>query len=351
MKSYEKEIKNYEKEIKRLERAIHNLETESPAVRAAVERDISTNFFSFSNIAAIMTLWFLIGLLLSLITLSFYYFFNNNYFFGFLMFAGILYIISELGIYYNKKSLRENVKLCGRGILVYIILGYLLALVSIKYPETVFLFVVVFSLIYTIYSSITGDKAINQLKHLKNRKHSLYDNIDSLEQAIQKEELLKFEKKQRAKGLVKYDNMWGTPKQVKKWKEIGIGLNNNFADLSPYEFEEFVAGLFQKMGYSARKTPNTGDFGADVIATKKGETVLIEVKKYAEGNNVTPKEVQRTLGAIWKYKADKAVFVTTSDFTVRAREVESEGPIELWNKRILHQMVRKYFIETESENK
>lgn len=170
-------------------------------------------------------------------------------------------------------------------------------------------------------------------------------------QAYTKEEKKKeFERLQEGKGLIKFtsskgDEYWGTPHQVKIWKEIDIGLHSNFTNLDPYQFEEFIAKLFIKMGYTAVKTKSTGDFGADVIATKDDQTILIEVKRYKEGNNVTPKEVQRALGAMWKHKANKAVFITTSDFTVRAQELENEAPIELWNKRILHELVRKYFIE------
>ena len=163
------------------------------------------------------------------------------------------------------------------------------------------------------------------------------------------EKRIKFEKEQEAKGLVEYNHKWGTPEEVEKWKEIDSGLNNNFAHLTPYQFEEFIAELFRKMGYSAFKTKSTGDYGADVIAEKDGKRVLIEVKQYSKGNNVTPKEVQRTLGSLHYHKANKAVFVTTSDFTVRARDIENEAPIELWDKKTLHQMVRKYFVGIESE--
>ncbi|MBU2617249.1 MAG: restriction endonuclease [Euryarchaeota archaeon] len=154
-----------------------------------------------------------------------------------------------------------------------------------------------------------------------------------------------FERRQKAKGLIKYKGKWGTPEQVREWKEIEIGLANNFVNLTSSQFERFTARLFQKMGYTAQITPGTGDFGADIIAKKKDETVLIEVKKYSEGNNVAPRDVQRTLGALWKHKADKAVFITTSDFTIRAREIEKEAPIELWNKRILHEMIKEYFMK------
>ncbi|MBL7100949.1 MAG: restriction endonuclease [Nanoarchaeota archaeon] len=183
---------------------------------------------------------------------------------------------------------------------------------------------------------------------LKNAKYAKERKKREAELKLLREERLKFEKEQKAKGFVEYGGKWGTPKQVKRWKEIDIGLSNNFADLSPYKFEEFIAKLFRKMGYDAKKTVSTGDYGADIIAKKGDETIIIEVKKYSKGNNITPKEVQRTLGAMWKHKAEKAIFITTSDFSVRAKEVEKEGPIELWDKKTLHKMVRKYFIEMET---
>lgn len=171
----------------------------------------------------------------------------------------------------------------------------------------------------------------------------------TIEKARKQEEArrktLAFERSQKARGLVEYNGRWGTPAQVKKWKRIDLGLDNNFADLSPYQFEEFIAQLFQQMGYSVMRTPGSGDFGADVIAKKKDQTVLIECKKYSEGNSVTPKEVQRALGAMWAHEADKAVFVTTSDFSIKAKQLEQGSPIELWNKTTLHQMVRRYFID------
>jgi HJR/Mrr/RecB family endonuclease len=159
------------------------------------------------------------------------------------------------------------------------------------------------------------------------------------------EERRKFRKEQEAKGLLEYDNKWGTPKQVKEWKEIDSGLSDNFARLSPYQFEKFIAELFEKMGYITTVTPGSGDFGVDVIAKKDGQITVIQVKKYAHGTHVTPEDVQRTLGSMWKYKAEKAVVVTTSDFTTRAMDVQNGAPIELWNKKVLHDMVRKYFIE------
>jgi restriction endonuclease Mrr len=54
--------------------------------------------------------------------------------------------------------------------------------------------------------------------------------------------------------------------------------------------------------------------------------------------------VQQTLGAMWKVKADQSIIVTTSGFTVYAREQAKEAPIELWDKRTLQEFVMKYMI-------
>jgi len=166
---------------------------------------------------------------------------------------------------------------------------------------------------------------------------------------IAKREREEFERAQREKGLVKFvggdrKEKWGTLEQVKRWKELDIGLSNNFADYTPHDFEKFVCDLFSKIGYNAGLTPSTGDYGVDVVAKKEGNTIAIQVKKYKEGNMVGAQMVQQTLGAMWKVKADQSIIITTSGFTVYAEEQAREAPIELWDKRTLHEIVRKYMM-------
>jgi hypothetical protein len=163
----------------------------------------------------------------------------------------------------------------------------------------------------------------------------------------------KFELEQIEKGLVKFVDrkcreIWGTPQQVEEWKRIELGLRNNFADYAPREFEKFIAGLFQKMGYKVSLGPYVGDYGVDVIAQKDDRRILIQIKKYARGHLVGNREVRDALGAIWG-KADKAIFVTTSDFTEQAYEQARDAPIELWNHRTLKNFTERYFIGTTEE--
>lgn len=153
----------------------------------------------------------------------------------------------------------------------------------------------------------------------------------------------KFEKEQKAKGLVKFMGRWGTPEQVDKWKKLYAGLTCDFMDRSPIEFEQFIAELFTKMGYSTSTTPSSADYGADVIAKKDNETIAIQVKRYKPDNKVGVKEVNQVLGSMYRYNADKAIVITTSDFTRAVRKLARTAPLELWNRAKLYEMVERYF--------
>jgi len=130
-------------------------------------------------------------------------------------------------------------------------------------------------------------------------------------------------------------------KQAKK-----IMLSTNFTLISPFDFENFVANLFNTMGYETEVTNKTGDYGIDVIAKKEGEIIAIQCKKYQEGNHVSNREVQRLLGSMQlkDLKANKGILITTSDFTKQAYFQAEDTPIELWNKETLHETVKKYLI-------
>jgi restriction system protein len=50
--------------------------------------------------------------------------------------------------------------------------------------------------------------------------------------------------------------------------------------LKPVQFEQLVAGLFQKLGYKTSITKDSYDGGVDVIAVKDGRRHLIQCKKF-----------------------------------------------------------------------
>ena len=95
-----------------------------------------------------------------------------------------------------------------------------------------------------------------------------------------------------------------------------------------YEFEEYVANLYRKLGYTIEEvTKKSGDQGADVIAYKDNVKYVIQVKFY--NNPVGNKAVQEVVGAIGMYQANKGIVVTNSTFTSSAIELAQANNIEL----------------------
>lgn len=182
--------------------------------------------------------------------------------------------------------------------------------------------------------------------------HRKYENI--LTEIDKLNELL--ERALRAKGLVKFvsfsgDVKWGTPKQVEKWTRIDLDIQNNFAKLTPRQFEELIAKLLQKMGYQAELTSEKADYGADIIAEKNNEIIVVEVKKWKEEHHVGAKDVRSLIGSMPYFGATRAIFITTSDFTEQAREQAQSvkgASVELWDGYTLRRLIEKYFIEETS---
>lgn len=96
------------------------------------------------------------------------------------------------------------------------------------------------------------------------------------------------------------------------------------------EFEYFLCTYFKELGYKAKTTPMVNDYGADVIASKDGEKIVIQAKRYKE--NVGIKAVQEVIGAREYYKADKAIVITSSYFTPNAKNLAQSGNVELWDR-------------------
>lgn len=131
-----------------------------------------------------------------------------------------------------------------------------------------------------------------------------------------------------------------------KENKIDLMIRSGYATISPFEFEDLIEKLFMKMGYKTELTPKTCDYGIDVIARNDKEIIAVQAKKYSKGNNVGNRDVQRLLGAMQlrTVQANKAVLITTSDFTLQAIEQAKEAPIELWDGNYISDLFKKYGI-------
>jgi restriction system protein len=89
-----------------------------------------------------------------------------------------------------------------------------------------------------------------------------------------------------------------------------------------HRWEEVIAGAFEQDGYDeVILTPRSGDFGRDVIATRKGVgciRILGSVKAYAPTNPVSHDDVRALAGVLHgDPKASKGILMTTSYFAPR----------------------------------
>lgn len=124
------------------------------------------------------------------------------------------------------------------------------------------------------------------------------------------------------------------------------------ASIDEFEFEKLIAALWKVQGWRTRVTANSGDRGIDVIATKKRpfrQKVLIQAKKYQEGNKVGSPEIQQYAGLKQQESdADQVVVVTTSSFTRQAQDIAQDLNVKLIDGIKLENMLKKHLGEPKS---
>lgn len=96
-------------------------------------------------------------------------------------------------------------------------------------------------------------------------------------------------------------------------------LNKELEQMDPIAFEYFIRDLFRANGYKAITTPTTKDFGADVIAKKGKEVMVIQVKHRNSSDwSVSNDAVQQVVAAMANYKANRSMVITNGTFTEHA---------------------------------
>jgi restriction system protein len=112
---------------------------------------------------------------------------------------------------------------------------------------------------------------------------------------------------------------------------FGLSSATNLMDLNPYEFEQLVANVFEKMGLESRLTRSSRDGGVDCVAYDKrpvlGGKVVIQAKRYRHTVGVSA--VRDLYGTMMNEGANKGILVTTSGYGPDAFDFAKDKPIEL----------------------
>lgn len=123
-------------------------------------------------------------------------------------------------------------------------------------------------------------------------------------------------------------------------------LRARLQSIDPYEFEHFVADLWEDQGWDTTVSDSSRDQGVDVEARKRDGAVdqkaVIQVKRYSDGNKVgQPKVQQYHSMKVQDPKADVAIVVTTSEFTTDACLWGMRNNVKLVDGEDLADMIRQ----------
>jgi len=111
-------------------------------------------------------------------------------------------------------------------------------------------------------------------------------------------------------------------------------------NLTPRQFEEYTAELFEKRGYKVKLTPETRDGGKDLLIIQGdmlGEFLIYtECKRYAPDNPIGVRIVRELFGTIIADRATAGIIVTSSYFSPDAI---------VFTEKIKHQMSLVDFVK------
>lgn len=108
-------------------------------------------------------------------------------------------------------------------------------------------------------------------------------------------------------------------------------------NLSPNQFEVWVAKFMQLQGFAAKVTPHSGDFGVDVLASKEGFLIGIQVKKFTKPVGI--KAVQEISSGMGYYCCQQGWVITSASFTTAAIKLAESLSIKLITRYDLANML------------
>jgi restriction system protein len=111
--------------------------------------------------------------------------------------------------------------------------------------------------------------------------------------------------------------------------------------LEPVEFENWVAMLFQLLGYKVKNTQEVADHGIDLLVSDGHVRYgLVQCKRYR--GTVGEPVVRDLYGTLIHESADCGWLVTTGGISRQAREWSNGKPIELWDGQKLVELARRH---------
>jgi HJR/Mrr/RecB family endonuclease len=100
-------------------------------------------------------------------------------------------------------------------------------------------------------------------------------------------------------------------------------LLRNWRAMRDYEWEEYLAEVFQALGAKVQRTGRTGDQGVDLIVEIGAKRIAVQAKGYY--NSVNGSAVQEAVAGVAHYRCNASAVITNSRFTKGAIELAASN--------------------------
>ena len=118
-----------------------------------------------------------------------------------------------------------------------------------------------------------------------------------------------------------------TPPTPLTWDRARV--EESLAEIDWYQFEKFCAALLRSEGYEVeRKGGAQPDGGVDLVATKNGESLLVQCKHWRTWT-VQEKVIRELLGSMTHFKVNRGALYTLKGWTQPAGAFAAEHSITL----------------------
>jgi restriction system protein len=119
--------------------------------------------------------------------------------------------------------------------------------------------------------------------------------------------------------------------------------------LSDREFERFIKWLFEQTGYDVQPEKHSTEMGFDILATKNGEKIVIQARRYPIHYKVSNLILLLADKAKRAYDCKQLIIAATAYFTKQAITDAQKYGIELWDLDMLNAKITEVRKNADSE--
>ena len=139
--------------------------------------------------------------------------------------------------------------------------------------------------------------------------------------------------------------------EVQRLSKAWLSNADSYYSMSPRRFEDAIAELFRKLGYTVKQTPYSNDGGKDAILSKDGKKFIVECKRYDELSSVGRRDVQIFVAAMHDEGATEGFYVNTGTFTSTAKEYAFKNHVTPYDRHTFASLVNEAYPVSEDSSK